>query len=346
MFLDHFGLREQPFGVTPDPHFLYFSPSHLEALASLFYGIQSRRGFMALIAKPGMGKTTLLFHLLERLRKSARTAFLFQRYSDARDFLRSLMSDLGVNGKDEDLGRMYGKFNEVLVREARAGRRVVVVIDEAQNLEDSVFETVRMLSNFEIPGMKLMQILLAGQPQLADKLASRNLVQLRQRISVLSRLTQFNSDDTAKYVGHRLQVAGYRGQPLFAADALEIIHSRSDGIPRNINNLCFHALTLAFAIGQKTIDASILSEVLEDLDIRMLGSNDSTNGLCGCVEPGEITTRKELQTSISDNVDLHSKMSAEQSARRAGGEEKTSTSDCGPWSASKWIGGITHEQKC
>ena len=112
--------------------------------------------------KPGMGKTTLLFHLLGHLRKSARTAFLFQKYSDSRDLLRSLMSDLGVNGKGEDLGRMYGQFNEVLVREARAGRRVVVVIDEAQNLEDSVFEAVRLLSNFEIPGMKLMQILLAG----------------------------------------------------------------------------------------------------------------------------------------------------------------------------------------
>lgn len=348
MFLDHFGLREQPFGVTPDPHFLYFSPSHLEALASLFYGIQSRRGFMALIAKPGMGKTTLLFHLLEHLRKSARTAFLFQRYSDARDFLRSLMSDLGVNGKDEDLGRMYGKFNEVLVREARAGKRVVVVIDEAQNLEDSVFETVRMLSNFEIPGIKLMQILLAGQPQLADKLASRNLVQLRQRISVLSRLTQFNSDETAKYVGHRLQVAGYRGSPLFAPEALEIIHSRSEGIPRNINNLCFHALTLAFATGQKTIDASILSEVLEDLDIGMLGS-----GLCGRAGPGELTTQEEPacpkwsgQTGISDNADSHSKVSAEHSAQAACQEQKSSTSDCGPWSASKWIGGITHEQKC
>jgi general secretion pathway protein A len=298
---------------------------------------------MALIAKPGMGKTTLLFHLLDRLRKSARTAFLFQRYSNARDFLRSLMSDLGVNAKDEDLGRMYGKFNEFLVREARAGRRVVVVIDEAQNLEDSVFETVRMLSNFEIPGMKLMQILLAGQPQLADKLASRNLVQLRQRISVLSRLTQFTSDDTAKYVGHRLQVAGYRGKPLFAADALEIIHSRSDGIPRNINNLCFHALTLGFATGQKTIDASVLGEVLEDLDIQMLGSNALTDGP---VESGEITTQKELQTSISDNGDLHSKMSDEHSAHGACGEQKSSTSDCELWSASKWIGGITHEQKC
>src|SRR5712664_2113567 len=272
MFLEHFGLREQPFGVTPDPHFLFFSSSHLEAAASLFYGIQTQRGFMALIAQPGMGKTTLLFHLLEHLRDSARTAFLFQAHHDSREFLRSLMTDLGVNDQDDDLGRMHRKLNEFLIREVRAGRRVVVVIDEAQNLEDSVLEAVRMLSNFEIPGTKLMQILLAGQPQLADRLASQNMVQLRQRISILSRLTQFSASETADYVSHRLRVAGYRGKPLFTPDALAIIHSRSDGIPRNINNLCFHALSLGFANGQDMIDASILNEVLEDLDIEMLGS--------------------------------------------------------------------------
>lgn len=272
MFLDHFGLREQPFGVSPDPHFLYFSPSHVEALASLFYGIQTQRGFMALIAKPGMGKTTLLFHLLEQLRNSARTAFLFEAHRDSREFLRALMADLGVNEQGDDLVRLHRKLNEILIREVHVGRQVVVVIDEAQSLEDPVLEAVRMLSNFEIPGTKLIQILLAGQPPLADKLASRNLVQLRQRISVLSRLEQFSASETANYVDHRLRVAGYRGKQLFTADALAIIHSRSEGIPRNINNLCFHASTLAFANDQKTIDASILNEVLEDLDMEMLGS--------------------------------------------------------------------------
>jgi general secretion pathway protein A len=272
MFLEHFGLREQPFGVTPDPHFLYFSSSHLEALASLFYGIQTQRGFMALIAKPGMGKTTLLFHLLENMRHSARTAFLFQTHCDSREFLRSLMTDLGLNDQDDDLGRMHHRLNEVLIRELRAGRRVVVVIDEAQNLDDSVLETVRMLSNFEIPGTKLMQILLAGQPQLADKLASQKMVQLRQRISILSRLTQFSAAETADYISHRLRVAGYRTKSLFTSDALTIIHSKSEGIPRNINNLCFQALTLGFANGQNVIDASILNDVLKDLDMEMLGS--------------------------------------------------------------------------
>lgn len=273
MFLDHFGLREQPFGVTPDPRFLYFSPSHLEAVASLLYGIQAQRGFMALIAKPGMGKTTLLFDLLEHLRHSARTAFLFQAHSNPREFLRSLIADLGIPDQGDDFGRMQHRLNEVLIREARAGRRVVVVIDEAQNLDDSVLEAVRMLSNFEIPGTKLIQILLAGQPQLADKLARRELVQLRQRISIFSRLTQFSASETADYIDHRLKVAGYEGKPLFTANALAIIHSRSDGIPRSINNLCFHALSLGFANGKKTIGAPILNEVLDDLDLETLGSD-------------------------------------------------------------------------
>jgi len=295
MFLDHFGLREQPFGVSPDPHFLYFSPSHLEAVASLLYGIQSQRGFMALIAKPGMGKTTLLFDLLEQLRGSARTAFLFQAHSDPHQFLRSLIADLGIPDQGDDLGRMQRRLNEVLIREVRAGRRVVVVIDEAQNLEDSVLEEVRMLSNFEVPGTKLIQILLAGQPQLADKLARRELVQLRQRISILSRLKQFNASETADYIDHRLKVAGYEGKRLFTADALAIIHSRSDGIPRNINNLCFHALSLGFANGQDMIDASILNEVLEDLDIEMLGSGTANEAAVrhqaeceGSVDPGQL----------------------------------------------------------
>ncbi len=135
---------------------------------------------------------------------------------------------------------MRRRLNEMLISEVRAGRRVVVVIDEAQNLADSVLEAARMLSNFEIPGKKLMNIVLAGQPQLADKLASRNMVQLRQRISILTRLRQFSASETGNYVNHRLRVAGYRGKPLFTADALPIIHSRCGGIPRNINSVSMH----------------------------------------------------------------------------------------------------------
>lgn len=273
MFLDHYGLREQPFGVTPDPRFLYFGTSHREALASLYYGVESGRGFLALIAKPGMGKTTLLFHLLGKLQNSARTAFLFQTQCDSRQFLRSLMMDLGVECRENDnLFHLQSRLNEVLVRETQLGRRFVLVVDEAQNLEESVLETLRMLSNFETPRAKLMQIILTGQPQLAAKLASERLVQLRQRVSIVSRLSQLTHAETTDYIDHRLLVAGYTGKTLFAPGALERIASASEGIPRNINNLCFQALTLGFARGAKRIEASILDEVLADLALEACGA--------------------------------------------------------------------------
>src|ERR1700733_3464983 len=207
MLLKFFGLKEHPFGVTPDPRYLYLSPGPREALASLFYGIESERGFLALIAPPGMGKTTLLFHLLEKFRTTARTAFLFQTQCTSREFMRFLLAELGYETKDHDFVRMHEEFNKHLLQEARAGHRFIVVVDEAQNLDASVLETIRLLSDFETPRAKLLQIVLAGQPELADKLASRNLAQLRQRISLLSGLTPLSLTESNNYVQHRLSVA-------------------------------------------------------------------------------------------------------------------------------------------
>jgi len=266
MFLDFYKLREQPFGVTPDPRYLYLSSTHKEALASLYYGIEAGRGFLALIAKPGMGKTTLLFQLLERLEGSARTIFLFQTQCDLREFFRYLLTDLGVDTSGLDLVQMHEKLNEILIREARAKRRFVLVVDEAQNLDDTVLESVRLLSDFETRSAKLMQIVLAGQPQLAEKLARPELIQLRQRISIVSRLQPLTPEETSQYIEHRLRVAGLEGSP-FKRDALALIAERSEGIPRNINNLCFNALTLGYALKKKAIDRSVVEEVLADLEL-------------------------------------------------------------------------------
>jgi general secretion pathway protein A len=267
MFLDFYGFREQPFGVTPDPRFLYLSPAHREALASLYYGIESGRGFLALIAKPGMGKTTLLFHLLEKFRHNARTAFLFQTQCSSREFMRFLMAELGVESHDQDFVRMHEEFNKMLLQEARAGRRFIIVVDEAQNLDSSVLETVRLLSDFETPRAKLLQIILAGQPELADKLASRQLAQLRQRVSLLNRLVPLSVDETRKYIDHRLKVAGYVGAPPFTPEALVAIARFTEGIPRNINNFCFNVLSLSCALRQKVADLALVEEVIGDLDI-------------------------------------------------------------------------------
>src|SRR3989441_493806 len=272
MFLDFYGLREQPFGVTPDPRYLYLSVGHREALASLIYGVESGRGFMALVAKPGMGKTTLLFQLLERLRSSAQTVFLFQTQCESREFLRYILADLGFDTREQDLVTLHRQFNEVLIREKRAGKRFVLAIDEAQNLNESVLETIRLLSDFETPRDKLMQIIVAGQPQLAQKLALPSLAQLRQRVSMLVRLNPFTPQETVSCVEHRLRVAGYTGGPLFTPEAQAIIAARSEGIPRNIVNLCFHALSLGCALERKIIDTEIVQEVLADLDVGTLVS--------------------------------------------------------------------------
>ena len=270
MFLDFYRLREQPFGDTPDPRYLYLSRTHREALASLFCGIETGRGFLALIAEPGMGKTTLVFQLLERLQRSSHTVFLFQTQCDSRDLVRYLLSKLGVDTTGLDIVAMHDKLNEILARDMLAGRRFVLVVDEAHNLDKSVLETTRLLSNFETPQAKLLQIILSGQPQLAQKLASPSLVQLRQRISILGQLHPFNAADTARYIEHRLWVAGYDGAPLFSPSALEKIAASSQGIPRNINNLCFNALSLGCAAGQKRIHSAIVDEVMADLDLRKL----------------------------------------------------------------------------
>jgi general secretion pathway protein A len=270
MFLEHYGLIEQPFGVTPDPRFLHMGPKHREAVASLLYGTESNRGFLALIAQPGMGKTSLLFQYLEYLRSRTRTAYIFQTDCDSREFLRYLLTDLGVDTTGKDLAAMHEELNRILLEEMRAGRRFILVIDEAQNLRENVLESVRLLSNFETPWMKLMQIVIAGQPQLAECLARPSMAQLRQRISTVIRLEPFTAEETNAYINHRLWVAGYSGPDLFTVGARLSIAECSGGIPRNINTLCFNAMSIAYAMDAKKIDAKIVEEAATDLEIESL----------------------------------------------------------------------------
>jgi general secretion pathway protein A len=270
MVVEHYGLIEEPFGVTPDPRFLYLGPNHREALASLLYGTEANRGFLALIAKPGMGKTSLLFQYLEHLRNKARTAFVFQTDCNSREFVRHILIDLGLDASGKDLPAMHEMLNQLLMEEMRAGRRFILVIDEAQNLKEKVLESVRLLSNFETPWMKLMQIVIAGQPQLAKRLAKPSLAQLRQRISLVIRIEPFVPEEINAYIDHRLWVAGYQGPSLFTTAARLMIAEHSEGIPRNINNICFNAMSLACALKRKTIDRDIICEVLADLDLESL----------------------------------------------------------------------------
>jgi general secretion pathway protein A len=273
MLLDFYGLREQPFGITPDPAYLYASRTHGEAFASLSFGIQDNRGFLALIAEPGMGKTTLLYRLLEDLRHSTRTVFVFQTQCDSRELFQYILHELDVDAQGMGLVAMHNKLNELLFAEMIAGKRFVLVVDEAQNLDESVLETVRMLSNFETEHTKLLQIVLAGQPPLAAKLARPQLSQLRQRIAVLSHLEPFTAAETACYIDHRLRVAGYSGEPIFAPDAVGLIAQRAKGIPRNINNTCYNSILIAYARGYGMVTSEIVQEAVARLAIGPLAPN-------------------------------------------------------------------------
>jgi type II secretory pathway predicted ATPase ExeA len=269
--LEYYKLQEQPFGVTPDSRYLFLTSTQKEALSSVIYGIESGCGFVALIARPGLGKTTLLFQTLDILRERARLVFLFQTISTPLDLLRALLSGLGAAEVRGSLVEMQIRLKNLLAEQYSAGKRVVLVIDEAQNLDDSVLELVRMLSNFETASDKLIQIVLAGQPQLAENIGSPELVQLRQRVSIFARLNAFTPEETTLYIAHRLRVAGYASDmPLFTKDALALIAQSSEGIPRNINNLCFNALSLGSALQQKPIDRDIVRQVTADLDVGQL----------------------------------------------------------------------------
>lgn len=264
--LQFYGLKEQPFGVTPDPRFLYLTSSHREALASLVYAIETKRGFSALVADPGMGKTSLLFYLLEKIKPSARTAFLFRPDGSTRDLLQSLLMDIGVEGIAQDVPQMHETLNSVLLEELRAGRKFVWVLDEAQDLANTVLESVRLLSNFETSAAKLMHIILSGQSSLSDKLAQPELIQLRQRVSTLVRLEPLSVAETSDYIRHRSRIAGCTNDNLFLRESRMLIGRASQGIPRNINNICFSCLSLGFVEGRNEIGLDVVRQALADFE--------------------------------------------------------------------------------
>jgi type II secretory pathway predicted ATPase ExeA len=268
--LNFYGLRQQPFDVTPDPAYLYRSRGHREALGALSQGVENLRGFMALVAEPGMGKTTLLNKLMEELRDSARVAFLFQTQCSSSELLRYLLTELDVEHDGTDIVSMHKALSQVLFEEMLQGRRFVLIVDEAQNLQDSVLETIRLLSDYETTHSKLIQIVLAGQPQLVETLMRPGLVQLRQRIAVLANLEPLDATETAEYIEHRLRAAGSEDTPIFTPDAMALIAERSGGIPRSINNICFNAMLAGYLQRQVIIDSEIVRRVASKLDLELL----------------------------------------------------------------------------
>jgi general secretion pathway protein A len=246
MYLDFFQLNEFPFNVTPDPRFLYFSERHREAYDSLLYGVEHRKGFIVLTGEVGCGKTTVCRSVLNRLPTNTHSALILNPSLTPSQLIRSVLLDLGLDPKGRDKLVHIAQLNRLLLGCLENNENVCLIIDESQNLSPLLMEQVRMLSNLETDQHKLLQIILAGQPELKERLAQPELRQLRQRVMVHCDLAPLSALETALYIQHRLNVAGTQGRISFHASAVELIHQRAAGIPRQINTICDRSLLSAY----------------------------------------------------------------------------------------------------
>jgi type II secretory pathway predicted ATPase ExeA/phage tail protein X len=264
MYLSFYGLSEKPFSQTPDPKFLYWNDGYRETIASLRYGIQERKGFVTMIGEAGTGKTTLLRKLLDDLGPDVVSVFLFNPNATFEEILEYTLSELGIPAASGRKLAMLQRLNDFLLAAFKEGKNTILVIDEAQDLETEVLESLRLLSNLETAKEKILQIVLAGQPELATRLAQPNLRQLKQRIAVRCRVEPLARHELADFIAARLGVAG--GRPdLFAPETLDPIWGFAQGIPRLINTVCDNALLVGYALGRTTIDAPVVEEVMGDL---------------------------------------------------------------------------------
>ncbi|HVN44259.1 MAG TPA: AAA family ATPase [Steroidobacteraceae bacterium] len=260
MYLSFFGLNEKPFAITPDPRYLYLSERHAEALAHLLYGINEAGGFVQLTGEVGTGKTTIVRSLLAQTPKNAEIALILNPKMTAPEFLLTICEELGIGVPDSALGSLKDLvdiLSEYLLRAHAAGHRVVLVVDEAQNLSPEVLEQVRLLTNLETNTQKLLQIILIGQPELRELLGRTELRQLAQRITGRYHLNPLSHDETAAYVRHRLRVAGATND-IFAPQALNAVFSLSQGVPRVINVICDRALLGAYSLDRHRVTASLV----------------------------------------------------------------------------------------
>ena len=266
MYLPFFNLREPPFNLTPDPRFLFLSSQHEEALSHLLYGIHERKGFIEITGEVGTGKTVLCRALLEQLDGSISTALIFNSYLTQTELLEAISRDFGLALEGAAGAGLIDRLNSYLLSEFSAGRNAVVVIDEAQNLEPTVLEQLRMLSNLETARGKLLQIVLVGQPELRDKLSLPGMRQLDQRIAVRFHINELSHAEMAKYITHRLQVAGAGNSITFTRRALTLIYQYSGGLPRRINLLCDRALMTAFVHETRCLNGSLVRQSVRDLN--------------------------------------------------------------------------------
>jgi general secretion pathway protein A len=275
----YFGFAENPFNISPDPEFLYRSPQHEEALANLIYGVRSRKGFIVLTGEVGTGKTTMLECLRDYL-DTIRTefAFIFNSRLTPQQFFEMMAYDFDLDCDRKSKTDVLFALNALLLQQAEKGRTVVLLVDEAHNLEWDVLEEIRLLGNLENRQGKLLQIILSGQPELDRKLDAPNLRQLKQRVVLRCTLNPLEPDESTAYIETRLARAGMPDQKVFPPELLEEVYKRARGIPRVINLICDNLLVTAFAMEQKTTTVDMLDEVSQDLRLEWPGSNRDRRG--------------------------------------------------------------------
>jgi len=264
MYTRHYGLREKPFSLSPDPRYLFLSASHREALAHLLYGIESGEGFIAVTGEVGTGKTTLCRTLLERIGPDAEVAYLFNPRLTGLELLQAVHRELALPGEGSR-AELLDALNRFLLESSRNGRRVLLLVDEAQNLPVETLEELRMLSNLETTTEKLLQIVLFGQPELDALLDSPELRQLRQRIGVRWRLDSLSEPEAIDYVRHRLRIAAGNETELFTPAALRELRRRSRGVPRLVNLLADRALLAGYADGSLRVERTHVGRAAREI---------------------------------------------------------------------------------
>ena len=267
MYIEHYGLTGQPFQLTPDPRFWFESRTHRKAMAYLGYGLAQGEGFITVTGEVGAGKSTLVAHLLATVDRARLNAIsLVSTQVDGDDMLRLAAQGLGIATQGVEKARLLDAVEDKLEEEHWAGKRTVLIVDEAQNLPVSALEELRMLSNFQVGGRALVQIVLLGQPEFRDRVASPGLEQLRQRVIATHHLEAMGADEIADYLGHRLTVVGWQGRPDFASDAFAAIYRQTGGIPRRINQLANRLMLQAAVEGLETIDGAAVEAVAGEIN--------------------------------------------------------------------------------